>query len=266
MLKNIFNRGIKMKIKYLIPCRLLDVQEAARREKLLKEWAFPNTEVSIACVTEGPVTLESKYEEYLSISATAKEMLRFEKEGYDAAILGCAVDPGLDAMREITTKMLVVGLGEASVLTAAMLGHKFSIITIYESTIISNEELAYKAGVLDKLASVRALNIAVLDLAVNRKSTLEKIIRVSQKAIEDDGADCLVLGCGSMGFLNVADEISNYFKIPVISPPKIALKMAESLVSIGLMHSKKAFALPPKLSLGKVKNINQLLEYGHPCK
>jgi allantoin racemase len=248
-----------MKIAYLVPNPFLDVQETTRRGELLKEWAFPNTEVNIVCVTEGPVTLESKYEEYLSISATAKEISRLEKEGYDATILGCAVDPGLDAMREITTKMLVVGMGEASVLTAAMLGHKFSIITIYESMINTNEELVYKAGVLDKLASVRALKIAVLDLSVNRKSTLEKIIRVSQKAIENDGADCLVLGCGSMGFLNVAEEISNYFKIPVINPPKIALKMAESLVSIGLMHSKKAFALPPKLALGKVNNINQLI-------
>ena len=198
-----------MKIGYVVPVSFYwDVQEATPRGELLKEWAFPNTEVNIVIVTEGPTTIECKYEEYLSFSATAKEIFRLEKEGYDAAILGCAVDPGLDAMREITTKMLVVGLGEASVLTAAMLGHKFFIIGLYESEIAIYEEVVYKAGVLDKLASVRALNISVLDLEVNRKSILEKIIRVSQKAVEDDGADCLVLGCGMMGFLNVADGIS----------------------------------------------------------
>ena len=111
-----------MKIGYVVPVPLYwDVQEASPRGELLKEWAFPNTEVNFVIVTEGPITIESKYEEYLSFSATAKEIVRLEKEGYDAAILGCAADPGLDAMREITTKMLVVGLGEASVLTAAML-------------------------------------------------------------------------------------------------------------------------------------------------
>ncbi len=68
----------------------------------------------------------------------------------------------------------------------------------------------------------------------------------------------MVLGCMSMGFLNVADEISNVLNIPVINPSKIALKMTESLLGSGLMHSKKAFALPPKLSSGKVKNIDQL--------
>jgi len=89
-------------------------------------------------------------------------------------------------MREITSKMLVVGPAESSMLTAAMLGHKFTVITIDKSMISSTEELVYKAGVLNKLASVRSLNIAVLDLAVNRKATLEKIIEVSQKAVSSN--------------------------------------------------------------------------------
>ena len=236
----------------------MDAQEVIRRGKLLKEWAFPNTEVDIVSITEGPTSIESMYEKYLSIPAVAKEIIRLEEGGYNAAILGCTGDPGLDAMREITSKMLVVGPGEVSLLAASMLGHKFSIINIEESLNASAEEIAYKAGVLDKLASIRSLNIAVLDLAVNRKSTFEKIIQASKKAIEEDGADSLILGCMTMGFLNVAEEISGRLKIPVINPAKISLKMAESLVSSGLMHSKKAFALPPKLSSGKVININQL--------
>jgi len=236
----------------------MDNQEVNRRGQLLREWAFPGTEVDIICVPEGPASIESMYEEYLSIPATAKEIFRLEKEGYDAAILGCAGDPGLDAMREITSKMLVVGPAESSILTAAMLGHKLTVITIDDSMIASIEELVYKAGISNKLASVHALNIPVLDLSVNRKSTLEKIIKVSNDAIEKDGADSLVLGCMSMGFLNVADEISDVLKIPVINPSKIALKTAEALVSSGLRHSKKAYALPPKIASGKVKDIEQL--------
>jgi len=246
-----------MRIAYIVP-GLMDAREVTRRGELLKEWAFPNTEVDIVSVTEGPTSIESMYEKYLSIPATAKEVIRLEKEGYNAAILGCAGDPGLDAMREITSKMLVVGPAETSLLTASMLGHKFSIINVDESLIPSAEEIAYKAGVLDKLASVRSLNIAVLDLAINLETTLKRIIQVSKKAIEEDGADSLVLGCMTMGFLNIAEEISDILKVPVINPSKISLKMAESLIGSGLMHSKKAFAFPPKLSSRKVKNISQL--------
>jgi len=255
--KNIFNRGEKMKIVYVVP-GVMDKNEVKRRGELLKKWAFSETKVDIVSITEGPSSVESMYEEYLSIPATAKEIFRLEKEGYDAAILGCAGDPGLDAMREITTKMLVVGPGEASVLTAAMLGHKFSLITIEESMIASSKELIYKAGVLDKLASVRAVNIAVLDLAKNRKATLEKLIKESQKAIEEDGADCLVLGCMTMGFLDVAEEISEAINLPVVNPSKNALKISEALVANSLSHSKKSFALPPKLASGKLNQLDEL--------
>jgi len=246
-----------MRVVYVVP-GVMDKNEVKRRGKLLKKWAFSETQVEIVCVTEGPSSVESMYEEYLSIPVTAKEIFRLEKEGYDAAILGCAGDPGLDAMREITTKMMVVGPGEASVLTAAMLGHKFSLITIAESMIASSKELIYKAGVLDKLASVRAVNIAVLDLTKNREATLEKLIKESRKAIEEDGADCLVLGCMTMGFLDVAEEISEAIKIPVVNPSKNALKIAEALVANSLCHSKKAFALPPKLASGKLNTLDEL--------
>lgn len=246
-----------MRIVYVIP-GVMDKKEVKRRGELLKKWAFSETKIEIVSITEGPSSVESMYEEYLTIPATAKEIFRLEKEGYDAAILGCAGDPGLDAMREITTKMLVVGPGEASVLTAAMLGHKFSLITIAESMIASSKELIYKAGVLDKLASVRAVNIAVLDLTKNRKTTLKKLIEESRKAIEEDGADCLVLGCMTMGFLDVAEEISRAVNLPVVNPSMNALKIAEALVANSLSHSKKAFALPPKLSSGKLNQLDEL--------
>jgi allantoin racemase len=233
-----------MKIGYIVPTPFIDLQEAPRRLELLKEWAYPNTEINIVCVSEGPLNLLSKYEEYLSIKPIAEKMFLLEKEEYNAAVLGCFLDPGLDAMREITTKMLVVGIGEASVLIAAMLGHKFSIITLFESMITTNRELADKAGVSEKLASVRFLDITVSDLIANKKLTTEKILEVGQKAIKNDGADCLILGCGSMGFLNIDNEISSLLKIPVVNPPKVALKITESLAGIELTHSKKAFVTP----------------------
>jgi len=241
-----------MKISYIAPTPLLDQQEVSRRLGLLKDWADPNTEINVVCVSEGPLNLLSKYEEYLSIKPIAEKVVLLEKEEYNAAILGCFLDPGLDAMREITTKMLVVGIGEVSILIAAMLGHKFSIITLFESMITTNRELTYKAGVSEKLASIRFLDITVSDLMENKKLATEKILEVGKKALKNDGADCLILGCGSMGFLNIDNEISSLLKIPVVNPPKVALKITESLAGIGLTHSKKAFVTPILFS-GKIK-------------
>jgi len=246
-----------MKIVYVVPGPM-DDKEIQRRGRLLKDWAFPGTEVDIVDVDEGPASIESAYEEYLSIPATAKLIYEMEKKGYDAAILGCAGDPGLDAMRELTDKMLVVGPGQASMLAGAMLGHKFSIVTIDDNMIASSYELAFKAGVLDKLASVVSVNIPVLELLVNREKSLESIINAGKKAVKEDRADVLVFGCMSMGFLDIAEEVEKAVGVPVVNPSRVGLKMAEALAGSKLIHSKTAFAVPPKIKNKKIESINDL--------
>ncbi|MGM0420912.1 MAG: aspartate/glutamate racemase family protein [Bacillota bacterium] len=247
-----------MKIAYVVP-GILDLEELERRDKILKRWAFPGTEIEIVGIKEGPASVESMYEEYLSIPDTARTVSRLEKEGWDAAIIGCAGDPGLDAMREITRNMLVVGPGQTSMQVAAMLGHRFSLLAVTASTVASGYDLAYKAGVQDKLVSVRPLDIPVLDLARDRSGTIKKIARIGREAVEEDGADVLVLGCMSMGFLDVAADVADIIKIPVINPALVAVKITESLVASNLQHSKQAFMFPPKLAEGKVNNLDELM-------
>ncbi|MFW6381634.1 MAG: aspartate/glutamate racemase family protein [Bacillota bacterium] len=239
-----------MKIIYVVP-GIMDKEEMERRGRLLQEWAFPGVETAITGVTEGPASVESMYEEYLSIPATADRIYQLEQEGYDAAILGCAGDPGLDGIREITSDMLVVGPGQTSMQVAAMLGNRFSLLTVTESTVASSYELAHKAGVTPKLASVEPL-------ASDREATITKIVEIGQGVIKRDRADTLVLGCMTMGFLDVAEEIQQQLGVPVVNPSKVGLKMAEALVGSGLMHSKKAFMLPPKLETGKVNSLAEL--------
>lgn len=246
-----------MRIVYVVPGPM-DPVEVKRRGGLLQEWAAPGTDVDIISVTEGPASIESMYEEYLSIPATMKTIYQLEKEGYDAAILGCAGDPGLDAAREITNKMFVIGPGQSSMQIAAMLGHRFSILTIEDSMIASSYELAYKAGVSDKLASVVSVHVPVLELATDKAASLEKIVNAARTAIQRDRADVLALGCMSMGFLNVAKEVEAVVGVPVVNPSITALKTAEAIVGSGLMHSKVAFATPPKLSTGKVTDLDDL--------
>ncbi|WP_103107416.1 aspartate/glutamate racemase family protein [Brevibacillus reuszeri] len=225
--------------------------EVERRRNLLQKWAAPGTTIEMAYAKEGPASIESMYEEYLAISGYAKNMVRLESEGFDAAIVGCAGDPGIDAYRELCTNMLVVGPGMSSFHAAALLGRKFTLLTVADSMIVSSYELIHKSGLASKVASVRAVNIPVLELALNREETLEKLVGIGREAIDRDFADVLVLGCMSMAFLQVAEEMQKLLGIPVINPAKAALKLAESLASCGWKQSKAASYVPPKLSTGK---------------
>lgn len=252
-----------MKIAYVMPSPISRTEagskEMERRLSILKTFAAPGTIVDITDIDEGPASIESLYEEYLSVPKMVDKMIKLEQQGYDAAILGCYGDPGLDAIREVTSRMVVVGPGEAGVMAAAMCGHRFSIITVTDSIVQTLRYLVEKAGVGKKLASVRAIEISVLELADNKEETIGKLLEEGKKAIREDRADTLILGCMSMGFLNVAEEISSTLGVPVVNPGRASLKMAEALVGTGLCHSKLAYITPPKLKLGKVKNSEELL-------
>lgn len=246
-----------MRIVYVVPGPM-DEKEAKRREGLLNDWAFSSTKVEVRTVPTGPASIESMYEEFLSIPETARLMVDAEVEGVDGAILGCAGDPGLDAFRELTTKMVVIGPGVTSMHTAALRGQRFSVLTVTDSTLPSVYGLVDKAGLRNKLVSVKAVNIPVLDLADDREATLGKLLHFGNEVISE-GADSIVLGCMSMGFLEVAEDMEKELGIPVINPAKNALKITEAFASIKYNHSKKVYHTPPKLKNGKVKSLDDLL-------
>lgn len=247
-----------MKVQYLVPGPMskgpMGIKEVVRREALLNEWAFAGTTVTVRDVPGGPASIESSYEELLAVPATLEGIQQAEKDGYEAVIIGCFGDPGLDAARELVS-IPVIGPGESSLLLAASLGHRFSVVTILDSVIASQEHQAHKAGVLTKLASVRATDIPVLSLMKDKDATLRRVIEVGERAVKEDRADALILGCMTMSFLEIADEASQALGVPVINAGRTALKAAETLVSQGLSHSKRAFPLPPKLRAANPQEV-----------
>lgn len=239
-----------MRIIYLIPGEMSrspqGAAEMARREKLLQKWAFRETDVRVLDVDNGVHSIESAYEELLSAPKTIERIQLLEIEGCDAAIIGCFGDPGLEAARELV-RMPVIGPGEASLLLAAQLSHRIGMLAVFDSLAASHRQQAFRAGVLDKLISVRGLGIPVLDLMREPEATFERIVAVGRAAVDEDGAETLVFGCMSMAFLDIAPRLSDTLGVPVVNAAQAALKAAETQVSIGLSHSKKSFPLPPKL-------------------
>ncbi len=253
-----------MRLMYVVPGplgRTVEGQaELARRVGLLRAWAAPGTQVDICDVPRGPASIESMVEEYLSVPGAVEQMMAVERQGYDAAILGCYGDPGLDGIREVVT-MPVVGPGEAGFYAAALLGYRFSIITVTQSIVIGLRRLVDHAGLRERLASVRVVETPVLALGHDRAETVRRVVEQGRRCLDDDGADTLVLGCMSMGFLGIAEEAADVLGVPVINPGKVALKTAEALVGAGLTHSKRAYMTPPKVAAGLADPDDLLVAY-----
>ncbi|MHB8645434.1 MAG: aspartate/glutamate racemase family protein [Thermomicrobiales bacterium] len=214
------------------------------REAALQPFVGPGTTVEARPTEHGPKSIESLWEEYLSIPGFMEKAVELEREGFDAIVHGCFADPGVDGGRELVS-IPVLGTGATSMLVAANLGHRFSIVTVLENVIRPLENLATLTGVAPKLASVRQIGIPVLELNNDPEATFARLVNVSLRALEEDRADVIVLGCGTLSFR--AAELQEAIGVPVLNPLQVTLRMAELLVSCGLSHSKRSYPVPPKL-------------------
>ena len=214
------------------------------RQARLQAFAGPETEVIARKMVGGPESVESVYEEFLSAALLMDEVVALEREGFDAVIPGCFGDPGVDGARELV-RIPVIGPGLAGMMTACLLGHRYGIVAPLEGDVRPTETLAIHHGYDQKLAGVRPLGVAVLEMNSDPAETLEQLAGVSRSLIEQCRADVIVLGCGTLSFR--AEELQAAIGVPVVNPLRAAIKLCETLVSSSLSHSKRSYPMPPKL-------------------
>jgi allantoin racemase len=226
---------------------VLGAKEVARRREFLQERAAAGCQVEVRSLADGPASIESAYEAALVVPELCQAVRRAERDGFDAVIVGCFSDPGLEALRELV-RIAVVGPGASALHLAAQLGSRFSVISPLGGGGLGRVEARLRAlGVEAKLASVRGVDMPVLDVARQRGAVLERLGEIGRSAVHEDHADVLVLGCMSMGFLGITEEVGKEIGIPVVNPVTAGLKTAEMVVAMGLSHSKAAYPVPPKL-------------------
>lgn len=205
---------------------------------------FPHTEIMTVQPETGPESLESFYDEYLAIPGILEQII-VDKTS-DAFVIACWGDPGIEAAREITTKP-VVGIAEASLYVANMLAAKWSVVTTLHRIRDMVEKTVQKTGLMDRCASVRTTRLSVLDTESDRLNTLKELTNISQLAIYEDGAEAICLGCAGMSGL--AKALEDALGVPVIDSVAAAVKMAESLASLGKTTSKHLTYRAPERKL-----------------
>ncbi|OLN26629.1 aspartate/glutamate racemase family protein [Desulfosporosinus metallidurans] len=207
------------------------------------------TIIDVVSLSRGPLHLEYSYYEALVLLDTLNKVKSAEKEGYDAAVIGCFYDPGLMEAREILDKMVVTAPAEASMHIAATMGHKFSIIVGRNKWIPQMMENVVNCGLKDKFASFKSVGLGVYDFHKDEKLTERLLKEAAKEAVEKDGAEVIILGCTiQFGFYK---ELQKYLGVPVIDAVLAPLKWAEFLVELqgkfAWSHSKiGGYETPPK--------------------
>jgi allantoin racemase len=244
-----------MHIRIVTPITTPGFTHAADFEPLARS----DVQVSQTELDIGPASIESAFDEALALPDTIAKIVEAEQDGVDAVVIDCMGDPGMDAGREVTS-MLVLGPAQSSMHLAALLGHRFSVVTVLDAVVPLLEDLAGKYGLADKLCSVRSVDIPVLELD-DHDRLVRALVEESVKAIEEDGAHAIVFGCtgmrGCAAGLRASLAERGYPGIPVIDPVVAAFKLAEALVDLGLVPSQRTYPTPRQKPLPGYEALEQ---------
>ena len=163
------------------------------------------------------------------------QLLRENEKDFDAFVLGCTCDANIDIMRE-TTEKPVIGIGESSMLAAMMLGGKFSVIQMGPRGVSMKKRFIKNLGFESRCASVRSIEVdGPGDMG-------DKIIVAARKAVEEDAAEVITLGCA--GLAGLAERVSREVGVPVIDGIPYGVRFAEALIVCGGKTSKKGLYGP----------------------
>ncbi len=202
----------------------------------------PSTEIIAITNARGPASIESHYDEALAVPGLLAEIVAGEARGIDGYVIGCFGDPGLDAAREVAGGP-VVGIAEAAMHLAVMLGRSFSIVTTLARTMGQAEHLVQRYGYGDKCRSIYACEVPVLELDEPASDARKLVLDYCRRAVEHDEADSVVLGCAGMA--DFCHDLSEQIGVPVIDGVTAGVVLVESMIKLGLRTSTRSeYAAP----------------------
>jgi allantoin racemase len=190
----------------------------------------------------GPPSIEGAYDDAFAVPGLLARIAEGEAEGAAAHVIACFDDTGLDAARALAVKP-VVGIGEAAFHAATFIAHRFSVITTLTRSIPVIENNLARYGLDRRCARVRATDIPVLALEDPASGARQKIGNEIRRALEEDHAEAIVLGCAGMA--DLAASLAAEYGVPVIDGVAAAVAQAEALAQLGITTSKRGgYATP----------------------
>lgn len=193
---------------------------------------FAQGEYGVDCITNNTAPeFVTTYKDIVETAPGLMQIINEKEDQYDAFVIACHSDPNLDLLKEMSDKP-VLGVGEASLKIASMLGHKFSIVMAADKGIPNKELMVEKYGLEKNLASFA---VAGSSSGFDWQNQ-DNLISAAKKAIEEDMSEAIVLGCAGMG--HVAMKMQEELNVPVLDGVTCALIIATGLVKAGLSTSK----------------------------
>jgi allantoin racemase len=235
----------KKKALVLVPFAMDEQGVNNRRQQLTTVSLGPDIDFDFKPVTAGPEMYMSPHDFVMMDMAIFEAGLSAQDDGYDAVCIDTMSDSGLDALRA-WLDIPVVGPGKLSMTFAMNLGNKFALLAQWEPSVIRNQKMVKSLGLEAFCAAIENYDAPpdYKNLLTGKEDTaLPKMKAACERAIEK-GADVICLGSTTM--YQAADYLNRELPVPVINPGALTYKTVETLLAMGISHSRRPYPKPLK--------------------
>ncbi|MFT4212639.1 MAG: aspartate/glutamate racemase family protein [Microbacterium sp.] len=208
-----------------------------------REVTGPGVEIAAVCPDAGPAAIESHLDEVYAAAAVVELVERdLDAGGSDGYVVACFGDPGLDAARELVD-VPVVGIAESAMHVASLTGRTFAVVTTLERTLGRAHDLLDRYGMTRACVSMTGTGVPVLDLEDADPAAVEIIAAACERAVRDDRAQAIVLGCAGMA--DLCARLTVRCGVPVVDGVAAAVGLVSAMSRMGIGTSKHGEYAPP---------------------
>lgn len=245
------------RVLVIVPFPMSEENRDLRREQVDAVEFGPDIQFDFRSVRAAPRNYISAADLALADMGMLEAGLEAEAEGYDAVCIDTVSDSGVAALRS-ELSIPVIGPGRVAMLTAMMLGNRFSVLTMWDDWRHLYERTLNELGLHHACASIRSLDVAPdnQSLMTGKEDQIFPALEaLAQTCISEDRAQVIILGSTTMHQSHA--YLAQRLPVPVINPGPLSYKIAEALLGVGLTHSRAAH---PKTRVSRREMVQAMLD------
>jgi Asp/Glu/hydantoin racemase len=232
----------------------------------MKASTDPDFEVEFKTMTPSVTTVHA-LSEFRFSREVIRGAIQAERENYDVFFMNHFQDVGLYEARA-AVKMPVLGLGEATLLHACMMGRKLGLIAINPAFIPAHNEQIYRYGLQQRVAGLRAMEANISDYmeafsSPAKRSELNAVFEREARRLIDCGADVIVPTGGIPMMLFSAEPGANVDGAPIVNGVTVVIKAAEMAVKLKRLGVPVVSRIPQSgFALPSDQTLQEFLSHG----
>jgi allantoin racemase len=232
------------RVLVIVPFSMTEEELERRKEQLKAVKLRTDMEFHFRPVRLGPASYTSQHDFTLADFSILDAGIDAEKEGFDAVCIDTMSDSGMSALRSVLN-IPVIGPGRHAMLTALILGEKFSILVMWDRWKPIYAKTLGELGLREKCASVRSIGVQPDNkslLVGKEQEVFPKLLEAAQLCIDEDGADVIILGSTTMHQAHA--YLVERLSVPVINPGPLTYRLADTALTLNLTHSRATYPAP----------------------